>query len=218
MKQLTTLTGTALLLTGLLLTGCATQHKNSVFYKDGKFDSDKGKQAYFDLMKKHGAPIYDIYKSDPKFLWAIDFGTGNFTQFGMGGVFWFNEKAESYFAHEIFLLPYQCIAEHGHHETDMPAKMESWIVRYGSVYAFSEDGEPNLDKYPELVAKLPKEITQYLKSCHVKQFVADGRPYKLPYKKVWHFMMGGPDGAIVSEAGTYHDNNGLRFRNPGVKF
>jgi len=31
-------------------------------------------------------------------------------------------------------------------------------------------------------------------------------------------MMGGPDGAIVSESGTYHDNNGLRFRNPGVKF
>ncbi|MEI7948100.1 MAG: hypothetical protein WCJ02_15470, partial [bacterium] len=82
MKQLTTLTGTALLLTGLLLTGCTTQLKNSDFYKDGKFDSEKGKQAYFDLMKKHGAPIYDIYKSDPKFLWAIDFGTGNFTQFG----------------------------------------------------------------------------------------------------------------------------------------
>jgi hypothetical protein len=136
----------------------------------------------------------------------------------MGGVFWFNEKKESYFAHEIFLLPYQCIAEHGHHETDMPAKMESWIVRYGSVYAFGEDGEPNFDKYPEIVAKLPKETRDNLKSCHIQKFVADGRPYKLPFKKVWHFMMGGPDGAIVSESGTYHDNAGLRFRNPGVKF
>jgi hypothetical protein len=33
-----------------------------------------------------------------------------------------------------------------------------------------------------------------------------------------HFMMGGTAGAIVSEYATFHDNDGLRFTNPGVKF
>jgi hypothetical protein len=31
-------------------------------------------------------------------------------------------------------------------------------------------------------------------------------------------MLAGPDGAIVTEYATYHDNAGLRFTNPGVKF
>lgn len=33
-----------------------------------------------------------------------------------------------------------------------------------------------------------------------------------------HFMMGGRLGAIVSEYASFHDGDGLRFTNPGVKF
>jgi hypothetical protein len=33
-----------------------------------------------------------------------------------------------------------------------------------------------------------------------------------------HFMMGGPQGAIVSEYGTPHDGDALRFTDPNVKF
>ena len=29
-----------------------------------------------------------------------------------------------------------------------------------------------------------------------------------------HFLMAGPEGAVVTEYGTYHDNAGLRFTNP----
>ena len=31
-------------------------------------------------------------------------------------------------------------------------------------------------------------------------------------------MMGGPEGAIVSEYATFQDKEALRFSNPGVKF
>jgi hypothetical protein len=33
-----------------------------------------------------------------------------------------------------------------------------------------------------------------------------------------HFMIAGPQGAIVSEYATFHDGDGLRFTNPNVKF
>ncbi len=31
-----------------------------------------------------------------------------------------------------------------------------------------------------------------------------------------HFLMAGEQGAIVTEYGTYHDNDGLRFTNPAA--
>ena len=33
-----------------------------------------------------------------------------------------------------------------------------------------------------------------------------------------HFMIAGPEGAIVTEYATFHDNDGLRFTNPAVEF
>ena len=78
---------------------------NAAFYKDGKFNSDKAKQAYYDLMRKFNVPVYsELARPDGPF-WAVDFGKGDFTAFGMGGVFWCNEKEEGYFGHEIYLLP-----------------------------------------------------------------------------------------------------------------
>ncbi len=198
------------------------QMKNEDFYKEGKFDSAKAKQAYFDLMKKFSVPVYaELAKADGPF-WAVDFGKGDFTSYGMAGVFWCNEAAEGYFGHEIYLLPNQSIPEHRHLPTTDKAgnkircKMESWQVRYGSVYGFSEVGEPNLDKYPEAKAHLAKLQIPYLKCVHVEKWEADGSVHKLPKEETWHFMMGGKDGAIVSEYATFHDGAGLRFSVPGV--
>jgi len=203
--------------------GKTMQVNNADFYKEGKFDSEKAKAAYFAMMTKLGAPVYDVYKNKKDFFWAIDFNQNNFAAFGMAGVFWCNEKEEGYFGHEIFLLPGQSIAEHRHvpspdGEKTIRAKVESWQVRYGSVYGFSEVGEPNLDKYPEVKALLSKEHLNTLKSLHVEKWDADGEVYKLAQVETWHFMMGGPDGAVVSEYATFHDNAGLRFSNPNVKF
>lgn len=197
------------------------QMRNADFYKDGKFDSAKAKQAYFDLMSRFNVPIYAALKKDDGFFWAVDFGKGEFTAFGMAGVFWANEP-DGYLGHEIYLLPWQSIPEHKHLPTkdkagkDLPCKMESWQVRYGYVYGFSEVGEPNLDKYPEAKAMLAKVQIPHLKSLHVEKWEADGSVHKLPAKETWHFMMGGKDGAIVSEYATFHDGAGLRFSVPGV--
>jgi len=194
------------------------------YYKDGKFDGEKAVQAYVDLMKKYKLPIYPVFFTDevPN-LWATDFGKGDFDAFGMGGVFWTNEP-DGYLGHEIYLLPFQSIPEHRHLPTkdkdgkDIPAKMESWTVKYGYVYGFSEVGEPNLDKdFPELRAKLSPKQLPYLKSLHVEKWVADGRSHKLPKIETWHFMMAGPEGAVVTETATFHDNAGLRFSVPGTQ-
>lgn len=199
------------------------QVNNDDFYVNGKFDAEKGKQAYFSLMKKLGAPQYRRYTDEPGFLWAVDFAQGDFATFGMGGVFWVNNLEKGYFAHEIFLLPGQSIAEHCHKPTvidgkPQQCKHESWQVRYGSVYGFSEVGEPNLDKFPEVKAMLAKCQVKHLNCVHVEKWEADGQVHPLPKDETWHFMMGGAEGAVVSEYATYHDGNGLRFSCPGVAF
>lgn len=197
---------------------------NDEFYKDGKFDTKKAQQAYFDMMRKFHYPVYDALTKNDGYFWVIDFNKGDFASLGMGGVIWVNEKKESYFNHDIYLLPGQSICEHRHMPTKdkdgkmIPAKMESWLVRYGWVYGFSQIGEPNLDKYPEARALLSKAQVPYLKCVHVEKWVADGRAHKLPAIESWHFMMGGSEGAIVNECASYHDGEGLRFSIPGAGF
>ncbi|MGE5607971.1 MAG: hypothetical protein ACM359_01845, partial [Bacillota bacterium] len=50
------------------------------------------------------------------------------------------------------------------------------------------------------------------------KLVQEGQLDDLKRATAKHFMIAGPEGAIVSEYGTYHDGAGLRFTNPGVKF
>ena len=57
-----------------------------------------------------------------------------------------------------------------------------------------------------------------LKSLHVEKWEADGIAHKLPKTGSWHFMMGGTEGAIVSEFANFHDSKCNRFSVPGVIF
>jgi D-lyxose ketol-isomerase len=186
------------------------KYKNEDFYVNGKFQVEKAKQAYFDMMTAHGYLISDNLRTN---MWATDFGLGDFTHAGMAGIFWVNFEKEGYFAHEIFLLPGQMIVEHAHEATAKgKAKMESWHVRNGSIYTFGEEGGP----IPAGVT-LPKSQEQFItaKKCYEMQ---PGDIRTLNRVTAKHFMMGGPQGAIVSEYATFHDGDGLRFTNPGVKF
>jgi hypothetical protein len=129
----------------------------------------------------------------------------------MGGVFWINDPEAGYFGHEIFLLPGQMIVEHQHVKTEYPAKMESWHVRHGVAYNFGEVGETA--GMPPLPASQEGHIT-------VDKYVKTARGYitTLNRAEASHFMMGGPEGCIVTEYANYHDGNGLRFTNPDVVF
>lgn len=191
---------------------------NAEFYNDGVFDGEKGKQAYLDLMKKFNYPIFESFYTDE--LWAIDFGLGDFTGAGMGGVFWVNENHEGggYLGHEIFLLPGQMIVEHGHETVDgvCPPKRESWLVRHGSVYSFSiQDDSAGIPD--EVMAQIPESQKEHItvNSC---KLVKAGETDTLATACSKHFIMAGPEGAIVTEFATFHDNDGLRFTNPNVAF
>ena len=212
----------------------------------GKFDTAKATQAYFDLFKKLGYPVYpalaDAKLTKPGLgFWAIDFAKSDFVKYGMGGVIWVDEIKEEYFGHDIYLLPLQALPEHCHLpgpekeyediwtgqkiKKAIPAKMESWLVRYGWVYSFSEVGEPNLDQFPEAKANLSELLFDhkankptYLKSLHVEKWLPDGVAHKLPKVGSWHFLMGGTEGAVVSEFANFHDGTCNRFTVPGVAF
>jgi D-lyxose ketol-isomerase len=186
------------------------KYKNEDFYKDGKFQAEKAKEAYFGMMEAHGYPVPEFLRTN---MWATDFGLGDFVNVGMAGIFWINDEKQGYFAHEIYLLPGQMIVEHAHEATAKgKAKMESWHVRNGSIYTFGEEGGP----IPAGV-KLPKSQEQAITvtKCYEMQ---PGDIRTLNRVTAKHFMMGGPQGAIVSEYATFHDGDGLRFTNPGVKF
>ena len=186
------------------------KYKNEDFYKDGKFQAEKGKQAYFEMMEAYGYPIPESLRTN---AWASDFGLGDFANVGMGGIIWVNFQDLGYFAHEIYLLPGQMIVEHGHESTGKgKAKMESWQVRYGSICTVGEEGEP----LPAEV-KLPKSQEKCITlSKGYMMYPGDIRTLNRVGAK--HFMIAGPQGAIVSEYATFHDGDGLRFTNPGVKF
>lgn len=222
MKQLTTLVCS--LLIGLMMAGCTQQNSknektmaqqepytkkytNADFYKDGQFDQETAKKAFLDMFEYYGIPFTDFLKEN---FWVTDFGLGDFENVGMGGVFWINNPDYRYFGHEIYLLPSQMIVEHYHVASDFPAKHESWQVRSGSVYNFGI-GETTPD-----APKLPESQKDFITVSNWELLnVGDIRSLKELESR--HFLMAGPNGAIVTEYGTYHDNNGLRFTNPDAK-
>jgi D-lyxose ketol-isomerase len=186
------------------------KYKNEDFYKEGKFQVEKARQAYFDMMSAHGYPVPESLRTN---MWATDFGLGDFVNVGMGGVFWVNFQDTGYFAHEIYLFPGQMIVEHAHEATAKgKPKMESWHIRHGSIYTVGEEGEP----LPATL-KLPKSQKKYI-TVSKQYYMQPGDIRTLNRAGAKHFMMGGSNGAIVSEYASFHDGDGLRFTNPNVKF
>ncbi len=184
--------------------------KNADFYDaDGTFLEDKARQAYYDMFERFGNPNP---KAQQELMWVQDFGMGDFVGAGMAGVFWFNDLENNYFGHDIYLLPGQQIPEHKHLKTKIAvAKMEAWHVRHGMVYCFGEG--PETTPCP---VKLPKsqEATRTVGNA-VR--VLPGEVTSLNRGEAFHFMIAGPEGAVVTEYATYHDGDALRFANPKGK-
>jgi hypothetical protein len=175
----------------------------------GKFLAEAAREAYFDMFRRFSYPISAKLKKD---MWVLDFGLRDFANVGMAGIFWINRQEFGYFGHEIFLLPGQMIPEHRHLATGKgPAKMESWHPRHGMIYTFGE-GEPT----PELLDRIPASQRTLVHSRHGQPLGID-EVADLNKLTAWHFMVAGPEGALVTEYGTFHDMDGLRFSNPGAK-
>ncbi len=187
------------------------RYENDFYYdKDGNFLVKKAKQAFFEMFDAYHYQYPETFQDD-SFFWVIDFGLGDFANCGMGGVIWLNRKNFRYFSHDIFLLPGQQIAEHSHVVTDeAPAKMETWHVRYGSAYNWSE-GEPTIPAISKPAASQIDSI-----HCNHCELIKVGDVRDLNELGKWHFLQGGPEGVIITESATYHDGNGLRFSNPKI--
>ncbi len=179
------------------------KYTNADFYTDGKFNEDVAIEAMKDMIKFYDLPFTEFLEAN---FWVAEFGLGDFENVGMGGVFWVNDKEHGYFAHAIYLLPGQMIPEHCHLPTDMPAKHEVWMVEKGWAYNFSEIGEatPNA---PEVPAAHGPVVSKNFKVQEVGDIIP------LAKLESWHFLMAGPEGAIIDEWASYHDGDGLRFTN-----
>lgn len=185
-------------------------YTNADFYDaSGKFLIEKAREAYYDMFRRFHYPISETLKKD---MWILDFGLGDFAQVGMAGIFWLNRQDYNYFGHEIYLLPGQMIPEHLHLATDKgAAKMESWQPRRGMIYTFGEG-----DATPEFLEKIPASQRNLVKSRRCKPLGIDELGH-LNRLTAYHFMVAGPEGALVTEYGTFHDMDGLRFSNPKAK-
>ncbi len=187
--------------------------KNANFYKDGVFDAAVAKEAYFDLMNYYGVPVTPILKTEE--FWVSDFAQKDFTTVGMGGIFWVNNVEHGYFGHDIYLLPGQMLVEHKHHPVDdVPAKMETWQVRHGSAYFFGEGDETK----PMPVTIPQSQIDNGGANCRKATLLEEGGMLTLNRVGAWHYIIAGPNGAIISEYATPHHGDALEFANKSVVF
>jgi hypothetical protein len=184
------------------------KYTNADFYTNGQFNEEVAFKAFKDMFEFYGEPFTPLMEKD---MWVTDFGLGDFENTGMGGIFWVNDSVHNYFAHEIYLLPDQMIAEHAHFPTAFPAKFESWMVRKGMCYNFSElgDATPNAPALPE------SQKASIISKNFVEQHT--GEVVHLKKSETFHFLRAGSEGAIVSEWASYHDGAGLRFTNPKAR-
>jgi len=186
--------------------------RNADFYKDGKFNEQAAKDTYLAMLRRFGYPISDQLVKN---LFVTDFAVGRFLEVGLGTIIWISEKDANYTTLDIFLLPGQMIPEHWHVALEgekVPAKLESWLVRWGTSYIYGE-GEPTAKPANKPHASEAKFITVWHeKVCKP----GDTAGIRKPLEK--HWQQAGPEGVIVSEVSTYHTGTAVRFTNPSIKF
>ena len=192
------------------------RYNNARFYNaDGSFNEDVAKAAYVEMFRLHNYSLADVV--DDERFWILDFGLGDFANVGMAGIFWLNDKEHGYFGHEIYLLPFQMIPEHAHVPAeDMPAKHEYWQVRHGSIFNFGEGGSKD-DPLPVALPQSQLDANAITAFNCVELTATTGLgkgEAGLNRLEAFHFMMGGPQGTIVTEYATYHSGDGLRLQNP----
>jgi len=193
--------------------GSATkpEFNNGDFYKDGKFDVEKAKDAIIALCNHHGYPIFDGFRDK---LWVSDYGTGQFTKLGLAANLFVNNEKDRYMLMDLFLLPGQMLPEHWHLEGEgNPAKLEGWLVRHGKSYIVGI-GDDNLADFPQI--KIPE--------CHMggevtTKHVAEGKPgdfNMLMQVETRHWQFAGPEGAIVTEVANVHTNSAVRHSDKAI--
>jgi D-lyxose ketol-isomerase len=181
---------------------------NAPFYAAGRFDPEVAKEAYLALMAHHGYPVFRGLRER---LVVSDFGLGEFACIGLGSLFFLNEERGGYCARDLFLLPHQMMPEHYHVATaTAPAKLEGWVVRYGVTHVYDEGPDTG-----DLYAHIPADEARFVMSHHEAR-VLPGEGVGLTRPAARHWQFAGPEGAIVTECGTFHDESGVRYTDPRI--
>ncbi|MDP6523273.1 MAG: hypothetical protein QGH15_03535 [Kiritimatiellia bacterium] len=206
------------------MTGCMTMKgscgcgggkldfENADFYdKEGNFDVEKGKDAIISLMKYHGYPVYPNMREE---LWVSDYGTGKFTEVGLAARMWANNTKDKYMLMDLFLLPNQMLPEHWHLDGEgddegIPAKLEGWLIRYGSSHVVGE-GEDNLK------VKVPQSHDGGKVTVRHEVFCKAGDWAQLSKVYTHHWQLAGPEGAIITEVANCHCNGSVRHQDKAI--
>lgn len=188
----------------------ALTFKNEDFYTGGKFDREKGIDAIVSLCIFHGYPVPENFRND---LWISDYGLGEFTKVGLAAILAIDDLEGQYLGQDLFLLPNQMLPEHYHLKTEKaPPKLEAWLVRYGLSYVYGEG-----DKSEPLHAAIPESQKPWVSVYH-EVALKPGQVTKLNRREAHHWQFAGPEGAIITEYGSYHDNDGVRHACPKIVF
>jgi hypothetical protein len=175
--------------------------ENAFYYKDGKFDEEKAKDAVVALLRHHGYPVYPGLREK---LWITDYGLGRFAEVGLAAVMWVNNEKDHYMMLDIFLMPDQMLPEHWHQAAkENPSKLEGWLVRYGLSHIVGE-GEPNLTVKVPRIHNGGKVTVQHEVAAKPGDFVPLNR------EGAHHWQFAGPEGAIITEVANIHTNAGVR--------
>jgi hypothetical protein len=186
---------------------------NGDFYDAaGKFNQEAAKKAYLALCRWFGYPANENFRKN---LSVTDFALGRFTEVGLGCCVWVDDKKGNYCTLEIVLLPNQMIPEHWHVALEaegVPAKMESWLVRYGATFTYGE-GEPA----KSLAVKIPEKEKAFVTVRHETP-LRPGEVTGISHPLEKHWQQAGPEGAIITEISTYHAGAAVKFTDPAIKF
>ena len=198
---------------------------NEQFYgPDGKFNVDAGKDAIIRLMEYHK---YPVFKDVRERLWVSDYGLGQFTKLGLAALQFINDQEGDFMVMDLYLLPNQMLPEHCHLATAKCAsKMEGWVVRHGVSYVYGE-GESSKDMSATRTggsadpfggkAVIP-DFEKGNVTVYHETILLPGQSAKLNRKEARHWQFAGPEGAILTESATYHDNDGVRHTDPKIVF
>ena len=180
---------------------------NADFYKNGKFNEEAAKDAVIRLMKYYHYPISNGTREQ---LWVSDYGTGKFTELGLAAIMYANDTKDKYMLQDLFLLPHQMLPEHWHENpvSDLPAKMEGWLVRNGVSYIVGE-GDDNMASFPEIKIPACHESNATIKHV-IKATMGDFVPLSRVYSHHWQFA--GSEGAIITEVANVHVNEAVRHQ------
>jgi D-lyxose ketol-isomerase len=115
---------------------------------------------------------------------------------------------------DLYLLPNQMLPEHYHLATDKnPAKMEGWLVRHGLSYVYGE-GEAT----KPMKAIVPKCHMNGTVTVEHEVVLGPGEFAQLDRATARHWQFGGPEGAIITEVASVHDDNGVRHSDVNLVF